>query len=144
MDSVLPVEQPFWFSITMAADVRLASVLRDLVVRIGRQVGCACGDADQFGATLVDAVSQAIAHGQSSGARARVEAVFRVGLAAFEVTLLLEGVDERGVAALAALEPTAVWPVDVLKRVTDRFEISRDPRGARCRVTRPLAARVAH
>ena len=140
MDSVLPVEQPFWFSITMAADVRIASVLRDIVVRIGRQLGCACEDADLFGATLVDAVSQAIVHGQPSGAR--LEAVFRVGMAAFEVTLLLKAGDDRGVAALAALEPTSVWPVDVLKRVTDRFEISRDPQGARCRVTRPLAARV--
>lgn len=144
MDSVLPVEQPFWFSITMAADVRLAPVLRVLCVRIGRQVGCACEDADRFGATLVDAVSEAIARGQTVGAGARVEAIFRVGPSAFEVTLLLKGGDDRGVAALAALEPTDVWPVDVLKRVADRFEISRDPQGSRCRVTRPLAAGAPH
>jgi hypothetical protein len=144
MDSVLPVEQPFWFSITMGADVRLAPVLRDLSVRIARQVGCASEDADKFGATLVDAVSQAIEHGRPAGEGARVEAVFRVGLSAFEVTLLLKGGDDRGEAALAALEPASVWPVDVLKRVTDRFEISRDPQGSRCRVTRPLAARRSH
>jgi len=60
------------------------------------------------------------------------------------VTLLLRGADDRGVAALAALEPSAVWPVDVLKSVTDRFEISRDPQGSRCRVTRPLAGRGSH
>lgn len=144
VDSMLPVEQPFWFSITMPADVRLAPVLRDLCMRIGRQVGCACEDADRFGATLVDAVSQAIAHGEPAGAGARVEAVFRVGPSAFEVTLLLKGRDDRGAAALAALEPAAVWPIDVLKRVTDRFEISRDPEGSRCRVTRPLVARVPH
>ena len=144
MDSVLPVEQPFWFSITMAADVCLVPVLRDLSVRIARQVGCAAGDADRFGATLVDAVSQAIERGLAAGGAARVEAVFRVGVSAFEVTLLLRGADDRGVAALAALEPSAVWPVDVLKSVTDRFEISRDPQGSRCRVTRPLAGRGSH
>jgi anti-sigma regulatory factor (Ser/Thr protein kinase) len=144
MDSVLPVEQPFWFSITMGADVRLAPVLRDLSARIARQVGCVDEDADRFGTTLVKAVSQAIEHGHPAGEGTRIEAVFRVGLSAFEVTLLLKGGSDRGVAALAALEPTAVWPVEVLKCITDRFEISRDPQGSRCRVTRPLAARAAN
>jgi anti-sigma regulatory factor (Ser/Thr protein kinase) len=144
MDSVLPVEQPFWFSITIAAEVRLTALLRDLSVRIARQVGCVDEDADRFGSTLVKAVSQAIEHGHPAAEGACVEVVFRVGQSAFEVTLLLKGGSVRGVAALAALEPETVWPVDVLKCMTDRFEISRDPQGSRCRVTRPLAARMAH
>jgi hypothetical protein len=141
MSIVLPVEQPFWFSITMAADLRAVPVLRDLSVRIARQVGCAGEDANRFGATLVDAVSQAIERGAAGEAATRVTAVFRVSLSAFEVTLLLAGSDDRGTAVLAALEPASIWPVDVLKKVTDRFEISRDPQGSRCRVTRPIKAR---
>ncbi len=140
MTTVLPVEQPFWFSITMQADVRLAPVLHDLSTRIARQVGCASGDSDCVGSTLVEAVSHAIERGRATGHAARVEAVFRVSFAAFEVTLLLKGQDDRAASALAALDPAAVWPAEVLKRVTDRFEISRDPHGARCRVTRPIAA----
>jgi hypothetical protein len=141
MSIVLPVEQPFWFSITMAADLRVVPVLRDLSVRIARQVGCAGEDANRFGATLVDAVSQAVERGAAGESATRVAAVFRVSPSAFEVTLLLAGKDSR---AAAALEPASIWPVDVLKKVTDRFEISRDPQGSRCRVTRSIKARERH
>jgi hypothetical protein len=140
MNTVLPVEQPFWFSITMRADLRLVPVLHEIAARIARQVGCAREDADCFGATLIDAVSQAVERGQARQGSARVEAVFRVTPSAFDVTLLLTGRDDTSTAALAALEPAAVWPVDVLRRVTDRFEISRDPKGSRCRVTRGIGA----
>ena len=140
MSTVLPVEQPFWFSITMRADVRLAPVLRDLSERIARQVGCAHGDADCVGSTLVEAVAYAIEHSRAAGRAADIEAVFRVSFSAFEVTLLLKGHDDRAASALAALDPAEIWPADVLKRITDRFEISRDPKGSRCRVTRPIAA----
>ncbi len=140
MTTVLPVEQPFWFSIAMQADVRLAPVLQDLSARIARQVGCASDDASCVGSALVEAVSHAIERSRAAGQAARVEVVFRVSFSAFEVTLLLKGQNERSASALAALDPGAIWPADVLKRITDRFEISRDPQGSRCRVTRPMAA----
>jgi hypothetical protein len=140
MNTVLPVEQPFWFSITMQADLRLVPVLREIAARIARQVGCAREEADGFSTTLIDAVSRAVEREQAREGSARVEAVFRVTSSAFDVTLLLTGRDDRSTAALAALEPAAVWPVEVLRRVTDRFEISRDPRGSRCRVTRGIGS----
>jgi hypothetical protein len=139
MDKVLPVERPFWFSITMPADPRLAPVLRDLSVRIARQVGCAGENADRFGATLAEAVSQAIGRGQMDPGGAHVEARFRVNLSAFEVTLLLKADDERAAAALAGADPARVWSRDALEGVTDRFEVSRVPDGIRCRVTRVLS-----
>src|SRR5512139_2021891 len=104
MNTVLPVEQPFWFSITMRADARLVPVLRDLSVRLARQVGCQGDDADCFGSTLVDAVAQAIERSRTGEGMAGVEAVFRVSLSAFEVTLVLRGYDDRGAAALASLD----------------------------------------
>jgi len=138
MDKVLPVEQPFWFTIAMPADPRLAPVLRDLAVRIARQVGCAGEHADRFGATLAEAVARAVVRGRTTRGGAHVEARFRVNLSAFEVTLLLTGDDDEAAAALAAGDPGMIWSSDILEEATDRFEVSRDPDGIRCRMTRVL------
>ena len=140
MTSVFPVEHPFWFSVVLPADPRMLFVLRDLSGRIGRQVGCAPEDADSFGGALVDAVTRAIERGAPDRRGARVEVVFRVRLSAFEVAIWLKGNDDHAAAALASLDPEAVWPVEILKKITDRFEISRDPEGSRCSVTRPISA----
>ena len=141
MLTVLPVEQPYWFSLRMPADPRMAPVVRDLAAKIARQVGCAGDEADALGAALVEAVSHAIERGGDGRGGTHVEILFRIDLSAFEVTLLLRGDDDRAVAALAEAEPETIWPVDVLRRITGRFEISRDPQGSRCRVTRPVGAR---
>ena len=138
MNKVLPVEQPFWFTITMPADPRLAPIFRDLAIRIARQVGCAGEPADRFGATLAAAVERATRRDRAAGEQSHIEAVFRVNLSAFEVTLLLKGDDAEARAALAASDPGGIWPADLLEGVTDRFEVSRDPDGVRCRVTRAL------
>lgn len=142
MLTVWPVERPFWFSLAMPADARVAPVVRELTVRIARQVGCAGDAADALGGTLVEAVSHAIERG-SGGGGTHIEVLFRIDLSAFEVTLLLKGDDDRALAALAAADPETVWPVDALRRITGRFEISRDPQGSRCRVTRPVGAAMS-
>ena len=136
MHKVLPVEAPFWFSITTPADPRQAPVLHDLAVRIARQVGCTEEHAGEFGLRLAETVATAIERAHTGPAGVRLKARFRVHLSAFEVTLLLAGTSERGVAALAALDPAAVWPGEALRGATDGFEVSRDPDGIRCRVTR--------
>jgi two-component sensor histidine kinase len=139
MSTALPAEHPLWLAVTLPPDPRMALVVRDLAARIARQVGCEGDDADAFGGILVEAVTQAIAHAGESGGAIRVEVLFRIDGAAFEVTLLLRADDERTEAALAATEPQAIWPVDVLSQLTGRFEIWRDSEGCRCRVTRPLS-----
>lgn len=136
MDKVLPVEEPFWFSVAMPADPRQAPVLRDLSVRLARQVGCANENADAFGLTLAEAAARAIERADTGPAGARLEARFRVSPSAFEVTLVLTGTSEGGLATLAALDPAAVWSGAALRGATDGFEVSREPDGIRCRVTR--------
>lgn len=139
MERVLPVERPFWFSITMPPDPRLAPVLRDLSVRIARQVGCAGEDATRFGATLAEAVARAFGRVQTGVGGVHIEARFRVNPSAFDVTLLVKGDDEGATAALAGIDPARIWSDDALKGISDHFEVSRDPDGIRCRVTRAFS-----
>jgi hypothetical protein len=139
MHPPVPVEQPFWFSITIPGDLRAAEVLRTLTERIGRQVGCEDDEVGRFSESLLEAVSHAIGRVQAGEADAHIETTFRVSQAGFEITLLLRGGGDDGASSLAGLDPHQVWPAEVLKRVADRFEVSRTPDGSRCRVVRGIS-----
>ena len=138
MDNVVPVEQPFWFSITDAGrSAAGAGPARPV------RADCPPGRLRGRGRRPV---RRDTGRGRGAGDRARAQPgrparasrpCSGCSLSAFEVTLLLDGDGDGGAAASSGLEPAAVWPVDVLREVTDRFEISRDPQGIRCRVTRP-------
>ncbi len=138
MHPPVPVEQPFWFSITIPADAGAAAVLRDLTDRIGQQIGCRREDVSRFSASLLEAVSYAIERAKAGDMAAHIETTYRVNQAGFDITLLLRGAGDNGASSLAGLDPQQIWPPDVMKRVADRFEVSRKPNGSQCRVVRGI------